>query len=335
MKKTLVNVVKFGVSIGLGVLLVWLAVRKLTSNDINEMREAFSRSNWFWLIVGPAIGMASNLVRAERWNMLLRSIGYRAKFWNVAAAVYVMYIGNLAFPRLGEISRCGIVYTTDGIPVEKSIGTMVVERLVDVVTMLAVGVILFFLQYDLLQTFFNQYLVDPIKSKLNIGDGSMLIKLGLMVLLAIVFGVIFLKVKNSKVGKMIQEKVMGLLYGINSIRTVENPLLFVFYSILIWAMYFVMQYCNFMALTETAHLGAIPALAILFFGAFAFIATQGGIGAYPLVVREILLLYGISANIGYAFGWISWSLQTLMVLVSGLIALGYLAFVKRSKTGIA
>jgi hypothetical protein len=182
LKKTLVNVVKFGISIGLGVLLVWLAVRKLSSNDINEMREAFSRSNWFWLIIGPAIGMASNLVRAERWNMLLRSIGYRAKFWNVAAAVYVMYIGNLAFPRLGEISRCGIVYTTDGIPVEKSIGTMVVERLVDVVTMLAVGVILFFLQYELLQAFFNQYLIDPIKSKLNIGDGSMLIKLGLMVI---------------------------------------------------------------------------------------------------------------------------------------------------------
>ena len=335
MKKTLVNLAKFGVSIGLGVLLVWLAVHNLTPKDINEMREAFSRSNWFWLIVGPAIGMASNLVRAERWNMLLRSIGYRAKFWNVAAAVYVMYIGNLAFPRLGEISRCGIVYTTDGIPVEKSIGTMVVERLVDVVTMLAVGVILFFLQYDLLQSFFNQYLIEPVKSKLNISDGSVLIKLGLIALLVVVFGFVFLKLKNSKLGKLIQEKVMGLLYGINSIRTVERPFLFVFYSILIWGMYFLMQYCNFKALTETAHLGLVPALAILFFGAFAFIATQGGIGAYPLVVREILLLYGISSNIGYAFGWISWSLQTLMVLVSGLIALGYLAFVKRSKPEVA
>jgi hypothetical protein len=124
---------------------------------------------------------------------------------------------------------------------------------------------------------------------------------------------------------------MGLLYGINSIRTVENPFLFVVYSILIWVMYFLMTYCNFMALTETAHLGVIPALALLFFGTFAFIATQGGIGAYPLIVREILLLYGVTANIGYAFGWISWSLQTLMVLISGLIALGYLTFVANPK----
>jgi len=333
LKKILVNVAKFGISLGLGVLLVWLAVGKLTSQDIAEMRSAFGRTNWFWLFIGPTIGMASNLVRALRWNMLLKSIGYRAKFKNVAAAVYVMYIGNLAFPRLGEISRCGIVFKTDSIPVEKSIGTMVVERVVDVVTMLLVGVILFFIQYELLSGLFNQYLIAPFLAKINQAPGSGVLIKAILILGMIGLGAfVFFKAKNSALMQMVKQKFEGLMHGVTSIRNVESPFLFVVYSIVIWVMYFLMTYFNFRALEETCHLGIAPGLAILFFGAFAFIATQGGIGAYPLVVREVLLLYGISANIGYAWGWISWSLQTLMVIIGGVIGMAYLAFVTEKKS---
>lgn len=327
MKKLLSGILKFALSLGLGALLVWLAVRKLTADDISEMKAAFDRASWFWLFMGTAIGMLSNFVRAERWNMLLRSLGYKAKFGNVAAAVYVMYVGNVAFPRLGEISRCGIVFKTDGVPIEKSIGTMVLERIVDVLTLLCVGVLLFFMQHDLLFSVFEKYLIAPLHLKMqSAGASSIYIKIGVVFFVAAASILIYKKASKLPIIGVVTQKLKGMLSGLTAVRNVENPWLFVFYSILVWAMYLAMGYCNFMAFAETAHLGIGAAMAILFFGTFAFIATQGGVGAYPLITREILLLYGVSANIGYAWGWIAWTAQTLMVILSGLVAMAYLAF---------
>lgn len=330
MKKLLLSILKFALSLGLGALLVWLAVRKLTADDIAEMKAAFERANWFWLFMGTAIGMLSNFVRAERWNMLLRSLGYKAKFGNVAAAVYVMYLGNIAFPRLGEISRCGIVFKTDGVPIEKSIGTMVLERIVDVVTLLGVGFLLFFVQHDLLFSVFDKYLITPLKLKLQSdGDSSLLLQIGVLIFVAAISFLIYKKAAKLPLVVVFLEKIKGMLIGLTAVRKVENPWLFIFYSVLVWVMYLGMGYCNFLAFAETAHLGVGAAMAILFFGTFAFIATQGGVGAYPLITREILLLYGVSANIGYAWGWIAWTAQTLMVILAGLIAMAYLAFQKK------
>lgn len=330
MKKLLISILKFALSLGLGALLVWLAVRKLTPEDINEMKAAFARANWFWLFMGTAIGMLSNFVRAERWNMLLRSLGYKAKFGNVAAAVYVMYVGNIAFPRLGEISRCGVVFKTDGVPIEKSIGTMVLERIVDMLTLLTVGFLLFFVQHDLLFSVFEKYLIVPIQAKLqSTGNTSFYVQIAVLLLIPVLGFFIYKKAAKLPLVGVVLQKAKGMLSGLIAIRNVENPWLFLCYSILVWVMYLGMGYCNFMAFAETAHLGVGAAMAILFFGTFAFIATQGGVGAYPLITREILLLYGVSANIGYAWGWIAWTAQTLMVILSGLIAMAYLSFQKK------
>jgi len=331
-QKSIATIIKFILSIGLGVLLVWLSVRNLSPKDIAQMKDAFSRVNWMWLLVGPILGMLSNVVRALRWDMLLQSLGYKPKLLNVVAAIYVMYLGNVVFPRLGEISRCGIMFKTDGIPIEKSIGTMVLERFVDVLTLLVAGAILFFMEYDLLFGVFQQYIILPIQAK--IGQSTFAaagLYVAVLLIALAVFVWIYRNAEKNRLLLMIKEKVMGMLHGLVAVKDVSSPWLFIFYSILIWIMYFGMGYINFMILSETAHLGASAAIAILFFGTFAFIATQGGVGAYPLITREILLLYGVAANIGYAWGWISWTLQTIMVILAGLLAMGYLSFFAAKK----
>lgn len=278
------------------------------------------------------LGMLSNVVRALRWDMLLQSLGYKPKLLNVVAAIYVMYLGNVVFPRLGEISRCGIMFKTDGIPIEKSIGTMVLERFVDVLTLLVAGAILFFMEYDLLFGVFQQYIILPIQAK--IGQSTFAaagLYVAVLLIALAVFVWIYRNAEKNRLLLIIKEKVMGMLHGLVAVKDVSSPWLFIFYSILIWIMYFGMGYINFMILSETAHLGASAAIAILFFGTFAFIATQGGVGAYPLITREILLLYGVAANIGYAWGWISWTLQTIMVILAGLLAMGYLSFFAAKK----
>lgn len=337
MKKIFVNIAKFSFSLGLGILLVWLSVRDLKPSDINEMRNAFKNVSWSWLIFGSLIGMGSNLVRAERWSMLLRSMGYKPKYANVAASVYIMYIGNVIFPRLGELSRCGIIYKTDNVPLEKSIGTMVVERAVDMLTLLAVGVVLFFLQYDMLYAIFDKYLISPLYRKYD----NMSVISVMFLFTAVFFSTGFLfwifKRFNFGIINVLKEKLEGLWYGLTAIRKLENPFLFIVYSLLIWVIYLLMGICTFKGIEATAHLGFNAGLVVLFFGTFAFIATQGGIGAYPIITREVLLLFGISANIGYAFGWIAWTLQTLFILIFGLGAAVYLVWNvkgRKSKTEV-
>lgn len=332
MKKLLSNIAKFGFSLGLGALLIWLSIRDLKPSDIAEMRNAFKNVSWSWLIFGSLIGMGSNLVRAERWNMLLRSMGYQPKFPNIAASVYIMYIGNVIFPRLGEISRCGIIYKTDNVPIEKSIGTMVVERAVDVLTLLLVGIILFFLQYDMLSAIFDKHLITPLYQKYE----NMSVISVMFVFTAVFFsvGFIFWAFQRFNFGilNILKEKLEGLWHGLTAIRKVENPFLFIVYSLMIWVIYLLMGICTFKGIEATSHLGFNAGLVVLFFGTFAFIATQGGVGAYPIITREVLLLFGISANVGYAWGWIAWTLQTIFILIFGLVSAAYLIWnVKATK----
>jgi hypothetical protein len=332
MKKLISNITKFVFSIGLGVLLIWLSVRNLEQSDINEMRNALKHVSWLWLILGTLIGMASSWVRAERWNMLLRSMGYKAKIANVAAAVYIMYIGNIIFPRLGEITRCGIVYKTDSVPLEKSIGTMVVERAVDMITLLLVGISLFFLQYDMLKSVFDKYIITPLALKYENMSVISIVVLFLTLFFAVGIGLWAFKRFNFGFLDVLKDKLMGLWHGLIAIRKVESPFLFIIYSVLIWAMYLMMGVCTLKGVEATSHLGFNASLVILFFGTFAFIATQGGVGAYPIIAREILLLFGISANVGYAWGWIAWSIQTAFMVLFGLASFAYLVWnVKTTK----
>ncbi|HEY0262226.1 MAG TPA: hypothetical protein VGB95_04310, partial [Chitinophagales bacterium] len=184
------------------------------------------------------------------------------------------------------------------------------------------------LQYDLLKSVFDKYILLPLYAKYE--DMSVISILVLFFSVFIFIGVAFFAVK--KIGQkfgffdMLKSKMEGLWHGLLSIKKVENPLLFIAYSILVWAMYLVSTICTFKGLEATMGLGLNAGLVLLFFGTFAFIATQGGVGAYPIIAREILLLFGISVNVGYAWGWISWTLQTAFVILFGFISFAYLVW---------
>ncbi|HRP39236.1 MAG: flippase-like domain-containing protein [Chitinophagales bacterium] len=319
MRKTLVNILKFILSLGLGVMLVWLALRNLSPQDIEKMQDAFVRTNYYWLVPGLAVGMLSNVIRAYRWRLLLNAIGYNPKIGNTIYAVMVMYLGNLVFPRLGEVSRCALLARYENIPIQKSIGTMITERIVDVISMLLIGVYLFFAEYDVLSNFFEQTIF---KSKSH-SDTSMLkwviMLLGLFLAIAVWF--LLKRFKSHAFVRSIIEKIEGLLEGAKSIFKLKNAWLFIFYSIMVWLCYTLMIYICYQALVETSNASFNSALTLVFFGGIAFIATQGGIGSYPLAVQAVLVLYGIAGVIGYTFGWIVWGVQTVLVIAVGLLSL--------------
>jgi len=322
MSKTLSNILKLVISLGLGIFIVWFTTSQLTAKDMEDISNIFKRADYKWLILGPLIGMLSNVVRAERWKLLLNSTGYQPSRMNVINSVFVMYALNLVFPRLGEVTRCTLLYKTDKIPIDKSIGTMVLERMVDMVSILIVGALLMAFQYQLLFDLLNTTILSHYSGTFKLftsGYGAILL---LVALVAVGLGGLYFlyTMREHPILGKVWGFIAGILHGLASISKLDNPLLFVFYSFLVWFMYFMMIYLCFMCLPETASMGIWAGMACLFFGGFAFIISPGGLGAYPATIGAVLLLYKVAFTVGFGFGWLVWSVQTAAVIIFGVIS---------------
>lgn len=298
-------------------------MRGITPEHKQMIADSFKRANYSWVILLIFFGLLSNFFRTERWRILLKPLGYTPNYWNTFSAVMIMFFANLLFPRLGEVMRCTILYKYENVPVEKSIGTMVLERIIDLVCILILGGIILLLEYQR----FYQFFADMF-AKVNF------VKLGIIAVVVVAIGGIvffFLNKKKKIHDEIVREeniiltKLKGLWQGIISIKDIDRKWEFIFHTIAIWICYILMPYFGFKCLTETAHLGWSAAMASVFFGGFAMVATQGGIGAFQIVTQKVLETYGIAPVIGFSYGWISWTVQTVFVLAGGILSLIFLA----------
>lgn len=329
MKKQLGNIIKFIISLGIGIGLVYWSMRGITPEHKQMIADSFKRANYSWVVLLIFFGLLSNFFRTERWRILLKPLGYTPNYWNTFSAVMIMFFANLLFPRLGEVMRCTILYKYENVPVEKSIGTMVLERIIDLVCILILGGIILLLEYQR----FYQFFADMF-AKVNF------IKLGIIAVVVIAIGgiVFFFLNKKKKIHheivreeNIILTKLKGLWQGIISIKDIDRKREFIFHTIAIWICYILMPYFGFKCLTETAHLGWSAAMASVFFGGFAMVATQGGIGAFQIVTQKVLETYGIAPVIGFSYGWISWTVQTVFVLAGGILSLIFLALYNKEE----
>lgn len=332
MKIKIGNVIQLVLSVGLGAGLVYWFINQMTPEQIDATIESFKRANYLWLFVALIFGFISGFLRAQRWRLMLKPVGYYPGYWNTFFSINVMFFANLFIPRLGEVSRCGILAKYENVPVEKSIGTMVVERILDLICILILLGILLIGEYDKI----SGLLFDTFSKKgANPVDSPWLIKYGIPLLLIVTVGlfslVIIRKHGITHLKNTFIERFKGLMEGVISIRYMKDFWQFVILTIGIWVCYLLMSYVSFQALSETSNLGILPALGCLIFGGFAMVATPGGIGAYPLAVRAILLLYGINEVIGGAIGTMIWGTQTIGVFLMGIISLILLALINPSK----
>lgn len=315
MPKLLKTIIKFICFLAIGLGLIWLVTHNLTEQEKQDIVMAFKRANYWLVIPVIVVGIASHWYRAVRWKLLMAPLGYKPTTLNTFFAVMVGYLVNLAIPRLGEVTRCGIVARYEKVPADKLVGTMIAERAVDLISLILIMVITVVIQIDLVGAFFTEHVWLPLEKK--IGNKSWV----LLVIILVIIGLILLGIRllsRSKAGAAIKNIVRGVWTGFLSIGKMEKKGWFIFYSILIWVLYFGMMYLGFMCMEETRYLGVKAALAVLAFGSIGMIVTQGGIGAYQLAVKETLLLYGVAGTTGYAFGWIVWTAQTLLVIIVGL-----------------
>lgn len=332
MKKQIFNILKLTVSLGLGIALILWFVSKMSESDKQLTIDAFKRADYFWIILAPCMGLVSNFSRAQRWRLLLEPTGYKPGFANTWFSVMMMYFFNLFFPRLGEVTRCTILARYENVPLDKSLGTMVVERLVDLITIMIIGSTLLFIERDRLLTFFQDNVLNKQAAPDAGSDFTKWIVLIVIALLALGAAVyVQRKYGFRKLKTILTERLKGFAEGLKSIGNLRSPGQFVFHSIFIWLCYFLMIYWSFPALPETAGMGVLAGAACLFFGGFAIVATPGGIGAYPIAISKVLLLYGVGETLGYAFGSIVWAAQMASILIGGTISLILLAILNKEK----
>ncbi|MBE7652150.1 lysylphosphatidylglycerol synthase transmembrane domain-containing protein [Tenacibaculum finnmarkense] len=300
----------------LGGFLVWYSVSKIS---LDVLVQYFKDANYSWIALGLFFGILSHLSRAYRWKFLLEPMGYKPDFGNSTLAVLVGYLVNLALPRAGEVSRAAVLANYEDIPFEKGFGTIVAERIADVIMMLSIIAITLFLQFDFIYKLLTKNF-DPLRIVI------------ILSVLALVFYAItrYVKKAQSGIGLKIKSFISGLVEGVTSIFKMKHKWAFIFHTVFIWAMYV----CMFWATIPSINGLEVPLGGVLIgfiAGAFSIAATNGGIGLYPIAVAGALALFGVSAEPATAFGWIMWTSQTAMIIIFGGLAFLFLPLYNKNK----
>lgn len=328
-KQSLSSLFKVLIFLSLGIALVVWKYRDLSPDNKEAMFDSFKNIQWLWFIPIMIVGFVSHFFRALRWKQILEPIDIRPSTTNITLAVLIGYLGNSLIPRFGEIAKCTVLAKYENVSVDKLVGTIIAERAFDVVSLLLVFAITLGVEFNTILPFANDLKASFITYIATISIWKvLLIILGLIAFFVLLIKWILPKIKSSKVGSFIT----GIGVGLKSIFKVKKPILFIFNSLMIWVGYTAMAYIGFLAVPGLQHMTGMAALAVIAFGSIAMIITPGGIGAYPVIISQLLLLYGIQEGLGMAYGWVSWGAQTIVVILLGLSALVLLPIVNKKKS---
>lgn len=346
MSQSLINVLKFIVFVGLGFGILYLvyrnqqeayaadcALRGIAPGEcslIDKVWRDFAGANFAWLGMTLLAFCVSNLSRALRWNMLLRTLGYRPRLVNAFLTINLGYLANLGFPRLGEIARPAAMARYEKMKLEKVIGTVVVDRMVDVICLLSLSALTLVLAGDRIMAWLTA----------NASVSGRLAGLEWILVSIVVLAVAGLalawfqrrRIAATRVGDKLISVIRGFLEGMRTIASVERPWLFALHSLNIWLMYFLMTLFVFLAYDPTAGLGPEAALTTFVSGGWGIvIPSPGGMGSYHYLAQSALGLYGVAGEDGFAWANISFfSINIGCNVLIGLIALLFLPRINRN-----
>jgi glycosyltransferase 2 family protein len=308
------------------VLLVWFSLRGLNQADPNDptsawekLETAWTTADKAWLIAMAGVAFASHFIRAIRWKMLIEPSGHEVKTSHSFYSLMVGYLVNLVIPRGGEVSRCYNLYRLNKTPVDISFGTVVTERIIDVVCLLLLIIISFVYESRKLFEF-----IDTLPLKFEFKGTSLIILAAVVALVvALILIPVYVLKPNSKARRFLEKTFIGFKAGLLSVFRLRKPVLFIIYSILVWLLYFVMTYTVMQAFPATEDLGMGAVLSLFAIGAIAMAAPlPGGAGSYHVLVPQgLVFLYAIDLPDAVAFTVIFHGWQTLMMIVGGAVSL--------------
>jgi len=332
--KKVLSVFNYLVFLLLGVLFLWLVFRNLNGKEILE---EILHADYMWIVLCMLAGILSHVTRAARWNLLINSMGHQPHLSTTFYAVMTGYLANTAVPRLGEVTRCGVLSKKENIPFTELLGTVIAERIFDMIVMILIifSVILF--QLGLVGTFVDKYVFTPLFSNF---ENNLLPILGILFILAaivLVFVFLWKRYRNQLRKYSFYQKLAkfarGMVEGIKTIKRMKKKGLFLIYTVMIWGLYTLMIYLPFYSLEATSNLDFFDALTVMSIGSLGIVApVPGGIGTYHFIVKAILFeLYSVPQASAASFATITHAAQTLMIIVIGGLSF-LLLFLQKNKS---
>ena len=333
-RKTIRSVVEYFFFLGIGVLFLWLGFRKL---DLNEIWNDILKAEYGWLFLGLFFAIIAHIIRALRWNLLINSLNYKTRLSSTFFAVMIGYMANTAVPRMGEFARCGVLSKKEKIPFNALFGTVISERVFDLIVLVVIIFLVVIFQLDLVSGFLVKYF-GPLVEKIFSNITGIVIFAA--VILIILGGILYLvwifqsKIKTLPAYKPIREFIDGLWNGIKTIKNLKQKWLFLFYTGIIWTLYATMTYVPFMMLDETSRLSMLDGLTLMAIGSLGIVApVPGGIGAYHYIIKVTLTeLYAVEANAAMSYATIVHAGQTVLNILVGALSYFLIGiFAKRQK----
>ena len=313
------KLIQFGLIISIGGFFLYYVFKDI---QWAELLEKMQKANYYWLSIGISISLLSHWIRAYRATLLYDAMQYKISTKNSFYAVLIGYMMNYIIPRAGEVSRCAALRKTNHMPVEKSLGSVVTERIVDMALLLLILGAIFLLKLDLLTAFINETLANNSKVVSNNSyHWKYLVLIGIGLTTIFLF-VIRKRLFKSKIYIKIFELIQGFGDGLMSIKHVKKPFLFVILSVLIWAGYILMMYFCLFALESTSNLTFTDCLVVFAIGTIGVVlpAPGAGAGTYHFFVMQSLLLFGVPKEDGIAYATLVHGLQMIILLLIGSAA---------------
>lgn len=319
--KFLFKVLKNLAFLVIGLVLLYLAFK---GQDLEKLITDLKSANYFYVLLSVLFGMGAYFARAARWLILLEPMGYTPKLSNSLYSIIIGYFANLAIPRIGEITRCTTLNQAENIPVDKLFGTVILERIIDLMFLASLTVVTILLKVDLFGGFFFD-LLSSNKEKYPKMMNLIIISGFIIIFLLTLLYFLRSRLGHFKFVYKIRTFFLGIKEGLISIKKIKNKRWFIFHSLSIWVCYYLMSWVVFYSIEETSNLGLIDGLFILVVGGFGMSApVQGGIGAYHFIVSLGLGVLGIASAPALSYATIVHTSQTLFILLAGSVSLALL-----------
>ena len=332
MKKKIFSFVQYLFFLLIGLGLLYLVFRKL---DPQAVMEEIRNADYKWLALSFVLGGLSHWARAIRWNILIRSMGYETQTSTTFYAVMTGYLANSAFPRLGEVTRCGVLSRKTNVPFNALFGTVISERIFDLIVLVLIIFLVFILQLDFLSDFFNKYVISSVTGMFTAQNLLITVAVLLLVILmpVLAFRYFWAQIKALTFYRRVSDFLRGFFDGIKTIKRMPNKLAFLFWTGVIWLFYILMTYVAFFAINATSFLNFGDGVTIMALGSLGIVApVPGGIGAYQFIVKAILVeIYGIASEPAASFSLILWATQAILIISLGIFAYYMLLFKKSIK----
>ncbi len=327
-KKVLSNTMKIALPMLLGGAILYWMYRGFDFQSIHHV--LFHEMNWTWMLLSFPFGILAQTFRAWRWKQTLEPLGEHPRTSTCIHSIFISYASSLVVPRIGEFARCGVLKRYDDVSFPKALGTVVTERAIDSVLVMIIAALTFVFQFPVFITFFDETgtSFEGIFNRFTAAGWLVTAICGVAAISLVV--VLLLKLS---IYKKVKEMMQGIWQGIVSLKDVENIPRFIFFTLAIWASYFLHYYLTFFCFDATKGLGMSCALVTFIVGSIAVIVpTPNGAGSWHFAVKTMLILYGVGANDALNFVLIVHSVQTLLVVLLGIYAWLSLSFtVKRTE----